>query len=104
MATSLCGTHALERVGKIKSQTIQKGGVFFYSEDEKGVLVKRVEQGWDLDHTSQNFEVEEWYLISLDYLFCCLHKQYNILAHHKMCSFKHSGISYSISSHLVLPN
>ena len=55
---SLCGTHALERVGKIKSQTIQKGG-FFDSEDEKVVLVKRVEQGWDLDHTSQNFEVEE---------------------------------------------
>ena len=37
---SLCGTHALERVGKIKSQTIQNGG-FFYSEDEKGVFGKK---------------------------------------------------------------
>ena len=40
LQTPLCGTHALERVGKIKSQTIQKGG-FFDSEDEKGVFGKK---------------------------------------------------------------
>ena len=34
----------------MKSQKIQKGGLFD-AVDKKGVLVKRVEQGWSLDHT-----------------------------------------------------
>ena len=41
----LCGARALERVGKMKSQKIQKGGLFD-SVDEKGVLVKSMEPGW----------------------------------------------------------
>ena len=42
---SLCGAHALERVGEMKSQKIQKGGLSD-SVDENDVLVKSVEQGW----------------------------------------------------------
>ena len=42
---TLCGTHALERVGEMISQKMQKGWLFD-SVDEKGVLVKSVEQGW----------------------------------------------------------
>ena len=47
--TILCGAHALERVGEMKSQKIQKGGLFD-SADENGVLVKSVEQD-SIDHT-----------------------------------------------------
>ena len=43
--STLCGAHALERMGEMKSQKIQKGGLFD-SVEEKGVLVKNVEQGW----------------------------------------------------------
>ena len=42
---ALCGAQALERVGEMNSQKIQKGGLFD-SADEKGVLVKSMEQGW----------------------------------------------------------
>ena len=42
---SLCGAHALERLGEMKSQKIKKGGLFD-SVNEKGVLVKSKEQGW----------------------------------------------------------
>ena len=40
---TLCGAHALERVGEMKSQKIQKGWGFFYSEDKNIFLVKGVE-------------------------------------------------------------
>ena len=42
---TLCGAQALERVGEMKSQKIKKGWLFD-SVDEKGVLVKSVEQRW----------------------------------------------------------
>ena len=51
---TLCGAHALDRVGEMKSQKIQKGGIFV-SVDEKGVLVKSVEQGWDFNSYSKHW-------------------------------------------------
>ena len=50
----LCGAHALERVREMKSQKTQKGGLFD-SVDEKGVLVKSVEQGWGFRSYSKHW-------------------------------------------------
>ena len=47
------GAHTLERVGEMKSQKICKGGLFD-SVDEKGVLVKRVEQEWGFRSYSEH--------------------------------------------------
>ena len=45
--------------GENKITNNSKGWVFFILKMKRVFLVKRVEQRWDLDHTSQNFEVEE---------------------------------------------
>ena len=70
---ALCGAHAVERVGEMKSQKIQKGGLFD-SVDEKGVWLKAWSKGRVLDHTP-NIEKKKELMIPHNDTVC---KQYNI--------------------------
>ena len=95
---SLCGAHALERVGEMKSQKIQKGGLFD-SADEKDVLVKSLEQGWVLDHTPNIGGKKELTI------HCALHNVLTVCKSNNILGLTSqnvlilvSGISYSISS------
>ena len=71
----LCGAQALERVEEMKSQKILKGGLFD-SVDEKGILVKSVEQGWGFRSYSKHWGEK----VTYDTTQCsyCLQKQCNI--------------------------
>ena len=85
--------HTLERVGEMKSQKIQKFGLFD-SVDEKGVLVKSMEQGWGFRSYTPNIEEKKEFIYhTMFLLFAKAMQHLGLTSQNVLISV--SAISYS---------